>query len=508
MTALTLKGISLNLSTMPRDIERLMVLSGKGDIKTKEEVQEWYDIRVRNAFQDGKLYGQDVDFYCLQEFFPHDLEKKKVVQILLNAGFSILGDSDLGIAFKTDQFVLKNARYTTKNGSGALYAILKHKESGEEICLVSDHVKGFDARKQKALTAAKKRNASVNPITNQAWEANAKQEGPLEGNQAIAHSLTILKDNNTSTLFIEGLDANATAKYLKDRVHPKRMDLFSQNGWVFDTADLALTIIDHCLEDNYMQKDQPISYKYLDTYLKEPRVALKYDYICAKAPWGHQINITSRPLGPEPSQYSELISDHRPVFAKIEIKKTWMSVLWSCYKFLRLFNLLTLCRKLFPSTLLKKESSQASLSTYPDLKKDENYLFLSREGVQYFELLVMAEVSSSELREYSHDLSTNLTDLASERNKTATYQYTPAQISELFAVSCILKKFQIPHIGLHCLPKHPNQVLQQLKQGIQTLLKKKSPTAPEAKVQRYIREQMKDSILLQEVTLWTADNIV
>lgn len=507
MTILSLKGISLNIAGLG-DTVRLMGLAGKMGPETEEaEVYDWYTTRIEAAFKDGKLYGQDVDFFCLQEFFPNTLEKKRVIQILLNAGFSILGDDDLAIAYKTNQFILKTASYTTSDTSGALYAILQHKASQEEVCLVSDHVEGFNARERKTLTRAIKAKATNNPLTNRPWEGNEKQHNLGLGDEGLRYSIDFLKHELSPNLFIIGLDANATAGYLPNRVHPKRMQLLFRAGWVCDTSDKEPTVVDHKLEPEYMQKDKVPAFTYVKQALK-PEVAVKYDYICVQPPWGHGLTITSKSLGPEPSQFEKLFSDHRPVFAEITMKKTWASYFWSFYKFLRLLNLFPLWQKLFSSKQVQKESQKTTLSTsYPDLNNDDNCHYLNSHGKQYFELLVIAGVSAADLRQYSQNVGTTLASLLSEKNKTTTYQNTPAQMCEFFLVSCILNHYGIKHTALKNFPRQPAQVLSDLKSGLRDLLKKKSPSAQETKLQRFIREQMKDSSLLREVTLWTKDNI-
>jgi endonuclease/exonuclease/phosphatase family metal-dependent hydrolase len=513
MTALTLKGISLNIAGL-KDTIRLMKIAGKSVPETTyTEIDEWYTSRIETAFKDGKLYGQDVDFFCLQELFPNSPEKKRVLQILLKSGFSIVGDDDLGIAYKTNQFVLKTASYTTSDTSGALYAILQHKASQEEVCLVSDHVAGFNAREQKTLTRAIKAKTQNNPLTNKPWQDDDKQAGPGSGDRVLVYSIDFLKQELSPNLSIWAGDFNATADYLKDRVHPKRMGLLFQAGWVCDTKDEEPTIVDHKLEPEYMQKDKIPAFTHVD-YVREPKVALKYDYICAKTPWGHELSITSKALGPQPDQFAELFSDHRPVLATITMKKTWGSLFLSFYKFFRLLNLFSLCQKLFFSKQVQKESPKPTLfNSYRDLINDGNCQYLSEHGERYFELLVLAKVSADDLRKYSHDVGTTLDGLLSEKNKLTTYQNTAAQMSEFFVISCILNQFSsilnkdgIKLPALKNFAKQPKQFLTNLKNGLRALLKKESPQL--AKVQRYIREQMKDATLLQEVTLWTADNIV
>ena len=112
MSTLTVKGISLNLSR-PFDTERLMTLSHQ-PTTNPADVKSWYITKMQAAFKDGNLYGQEVDFFCFQEFYPEDPEKQGLVDVLHKAGFTILGNGDLGIAFeplspKGERFLLQGS---------------------------------------------------------------------------------------------------------------------------------------------------------------------------------------------------------------------------------------------------------------------------------------------------------------------------------------------------------------------------------------------------------------
>ena len=106
------------------------------------------------------------------------------------------------------------------------------------------------------------------------------------GDNSIKESLTFLENQISTDLFVYGLDANTTAKYLDFRVHPKRLEQITQKGWVCDTNDKEPTIVDHNLDPDSMRKDIVPPYEYRgDRYNPNPTVQLKYDYVLAKGAW-------------------------------------------------------------------------------------------------------------------------------------------------------------------------------------------------------------------------------
>jgi hypothetical protein len=499
MSTLTVKGISLNLSR-PFDTGRLMSLSHQPH-KNPMEVESWYVDKIQAAFKGGELHTEAVDFFCFQEFYPDDAEKKELVEILSKAGFTIIGNGDLGIAFKTHKFVMESSGYTSPDSNGALYALLKHKMSEQTLCVVTDHVRGFDARLQKTFTRAIKAGSENNPITGNPWKEGEKQAATAPGDQAIANSLKFLNQKLSPSLFVVGLDANATARYLPTRVHPKRMDQFFQDRWVCDEKDVNPTVIDHFLEPEYMQKDTVPAYTKMEPFHPAPTVAVKYDYVCAKAPWGHALTITSKVLGPTPDQFKMLISDHCPVLATIELKRTWTSIGWSIYKFFRFLNPISLFVALFSYIFSGKKEVKMDFTAFDKhLIDNPNYLYLKKEG-KYLGLLIAADITPEELLLNFNALGTPLATLLAEKNKNTPYQDTPAQICEFFVVSCALKKLRIKHMAVKNFVGYAKSLIESLKDGIKALSKKQSPSPQEVKIKQYIQDHMKDATLLPEVSV-------
>ena len=150
MSTLSLNVISWNVGGSG-DTQRLMKLAGQAGEIDRFRAAPWYDQRITDAFQDGELYGIEADILCLQELYRNDLEKQVLVEKIKAAGFTILGDGDLAIAYKTAKFEDTGKSGVTSRDFPAFYACLKEKTSGKEICVVSNHAKGFDARIAKTV---------------------------------------------------------------------------------------------------------------------------------------------------------------------------------------------------------------------------------------------------------------------------------------------------------------------------------------------------------------------
>ncbi len=207
----------------------------------------------------------------MQELYQNALEKQELVQKIKAAGFTILGTGDLAIAYRTEKFEFTGKSGVTSRINPAFYACLKEKTSGKEICVVSNHAKGFDARMQKLYTQALKQKPVTNPLENLRCDPlrEGVQRGSVEerikdykaratrtGDNSIKESLTFLENQMSTDLFVYGLDANTTAKYLDldSRVHPKRLEQFTQKGWVCDAKDKEPTIVDHHLDQSLCKK--------------------------------------------------------------------------------------------------------------------------------------------------------------------------------------------------------------------------------------------------------------
>jgi hypothetical protein len=191
------------------------------------------------------------------------------------------------------------------------------------------------------FTQAMKLTPDINPLTEKPWIGREKdsakeykKSAPENGDRAIANSLKFLKEKFSPSLFVYGLDSNTAADYFPKannapRLHPKRLRQFTTAGWICDQTDKSFTIVDHHLDPASMNKNAvpPLS------YILDPQVQMKYDYVFVKSNGGHALSIESQALGPTPDQFALIPSDHRPVYAKIELKATWSSTAWFIFRF-------------------------------------------------------------------------------------------------------------------------------------------------------------------------------
>lgn len=354
------EGIQLNPSLASPEkkekfFKKLTDLTGQHNFKDK--VVEAHNQIVKDKLQ-AVLNQFQPDIFCLQEYFDPNLNHLYGVfdDILNAADYKLIRCPDLAIAYKKSDYEQIASGYLTfdpennllynKNigVSPALYIDLRHKESKAVVRVVTDHVAGFDAVKQKEATLrrryySKKKFTLPNSHQERLDYFLSKLDSKLNSKKAAARGDAALElslqdietakvhypssENRLAKIFpwlhrffkstkpdliIYGLDANTTAKYTSknknERLHPKRIRLFEKYGYQCDKDDQSPTIRD----GNSFERS-------------------KYDYVFTKPTSKvDQVTIKDRQIEginhPEMlDQPDQLMSDHLPVLAQINYQR-------------------------------------------------------------------------------------------------------------------------------------------------------------------------------------------
>lgn len=510
-----LRVITFNVAGA-RDTQRLIKLAGKGDVD-ESTAGAWYQDRVKEGVIDGKIYSHEADILCLQELHGDAPEKAELNKRITDAGFTILGQGDLAIAYKTNRFTLINGKYGYTEGE-AFYAHLRDKITQQVICVVTDHVTGFDSRLQKIYTQALRPQINVdgiNPFTKKPWQGvekkgveGEKKKEPATGDKKLALSLQAIGQD--ADLIVYGLDANTTAKYIPDpRLHPKRLKQFFDAGYICDTADKAPTIVDHNLDQRHVCKDKvpTTEVQLCGRYNQEANVPMKFDYVFVKPRAGLEISITSQALGPSPLEFAKLLSDHRPVYAEIRLPSRgivyrFFSAIFN--GFMHFISFLGRLPRIFWSLFTRDNMKQFDAH----FKKDSNYAYLKTHAGNNFGLLLAAKISPEELAGYftmenSENEKMTLEELLAAKNSHDTqerFHDKPAQICEFFIVWCVLKKLQGESwkIKFETFEEFRKTLRTNLKKGLEKL--RDNPSTPvEQKCAAYIKQHMQSANLLRPV---------
>lgn len=249
---------------------------------------------------------ENLDFVCMQEMLKGDAhpEHVEVEKALDKLGYHYSGNERVGVAYHKANFAECASGSITVSKKDpkvrpSFYVDLKHIRTGKIIRVISAHLKGYNVREQKEMTRESKADGCPNPRVLISKKRSATKLGDVELTETLKHVFKVNQEK--PDLFIIGLDANATARYIPEpekRVHSFRLKKMDTSHFKCDMQDTLPTIFD-----------------------KADGIPRKFDYIFARTPDTHpEVQIQSQPgFDLERIRHQVLMSDHVPVFARVTI---------------------------------------------------------------------------------------------------------------------------------------------------------------------------------------------
>ena len=172
-------------------------------------------------------------FMCLQEITRS--EHQFLIDFLEKMGFTVLQKYGTAVCFQNSQFICLDHQMTLNDDTGALYADLRLKGTKKIIRVVSSHLPGFNVSKMTQSPHAVK-------VGDSALEAQLTTVDTAK--RVFSTFFSCFSEVNTPNFIFYGLDANTTADFVSEKVHPERLTPLFMHGFVPDIHDIKATIID------------------------------------------------------------------------------------------------------------------------------------------------------------------------------------------------------------------------------------------------------------------------
>ena len=337
--AVQLKIMDINVSSW---IE--MSVRFKKPEQSQDDYKEAHKLLVNNFFSTI-ISKKSPDIITMQSL--HDnLAQKEFREEMKNNGYTIIGGNGPCIAYRTDKFQQLCVNEMNPGNRGHIYADLQENTSGKVICVVSNYLSGFNAKMHKETVKICKGEITTNSnmersATQQNIQRyqNLKKEVPKQGDDQLKNSLDEIQKKHNKIqpdLIVYGLVANTTAKFVENRLHPKRLQQSTHVGFICDEQDKAPTTVDYDTEQ-----------------------AMRYDYLYVKALNG-QVSIQSQVLGPAPDAYDQFFTDHRPVMAHIQLHSPSLISRFMSFPRIVLATVLSLITGIFVWKIFKQYSHRIS----------------------------------------------------------------------------------------------------------------------------------------------------
>ena len=283
--SIEIRGLSFNIAGSG-DMRHQLAKKYPGTSFRDDEVENRYKTLTAQTFE--KIVREFTPaFMCLQEITR--AEHSFLIEFLQNKGYTIVQKYGTAVCFQEAQFTCLGSEMTLNNDEGALYADLQLKGTKKILRVVSSHLPGFNVSKfeQSPQTA----ELGDRALQQQLATVNATKK-------VFDRLFACFKETYTPDLILYGLDANSTAAFLSEKVHPERLAPLFTHGFTPDTSDTKATIIDDSTNHPY-----------------------RYDYLFCKCVKGSATIQNCEIAGiNDPSMLGNpdsAMSDHLPVLSRI-----------------------------------------------------------------------------------------------------------------------------------------------------------------------------------------------